>query len=461
MHAEAGRAAAEAEFEADLERLKGLLRIPSISALPEYSGQTAQAAQYLAQELRRIGMTESTVIATNGHPVVRAERQDLPGGPWVTFYGHYDVQPPDPLNLWISAPFDPVVRNGSVYARGASDDKGQLWAVICGVAAVIRAQGRLPVNVRFLVEGEEESAGKSLAVYLSDHRHELHSDVVFIADGEFVAVGMPALHTGLRGMLYLEITVFGADRDLHSGIYGGIAPNPLNSLAWILSGLKDENGHVRVDGFYEQVRQPADEELRRWAELPLEPSLEADIGVVSLEGELGYSTLERRWSRPTMDVHGIWGGFSGHGSKTVIPSQASAKFSFRLVPDQDPHVILESLRRRITELLSPGVRFELEVIDAVPPASFAIDTLAARAAEVALERGFGDRPGIVRTGGSIPVAPLLQQFTGGQMVVTGFGLPDDNLHSPNEKLGLDQFRGGVASTIEFLFAIAAGGVKAD
>ncbi len=373
-----------------------------------------------------------------------------PDRPTLTIYGHYDVQPPDPLEEWTSPPFQPTVRDGFVYARGAADNKGQM---MCGVRAaeLALAAGGPPVNLRFLIEGEEEVSGPSLPEFVRENADRLETDYLFIADGGFTAPGMPNLLTGLRGLLYTEIEAAGARADLHSGIFGGVAPNPLVTLAHVIAALKDRQGRILIPGFYDDVVPPSAEELESWKRLPIDEEEEKrTMGVRALEGEPGYSPVERRWARPTLDVHGFLGGFQGEGSKTVIPARARAKVSMRLVPDQDPEKIFDSLARHLQTLESPGVALGLRKLGAAKPVRTGTDHPGVPAAKEAFRAAFGAEPVLVREGGSIPVTIEFQEALHPHMLVTGFGLPGDGLHSPNERYSLDQYFRGIEMVLHLM-----------
>ena len=426
----------QARAEADLF---DLLSIASVSALPDHREDCRRAARWLADKLGRMGMEVQLAGDDDcGHPVVAAEWMGRPGAPTLTIYGHYDVQPPDPLDQWRSPPFDPTVRDGFVYARGADDNKGQHMASVVAAEHWLAAGGP-PLNLRFLIEGEEEVAGHALADHLRANAGRLATDYVLIADGSFVAPGVPPLITGLRGIVSTEIEVAGPRVDLHSGIFGGIAPNPFNSLAHIVAGLKDRDGVIRINGVYDDVEPPSPEELAAWATLPITDEQRRQAIGTELVGEPGYSPVERMWARPTLDVHGIIGGFTGEGTKTVIPARARAKLSTRLVPRQDPDRVVASLREEIARLATPGTRAELTVLAQAPPVRMPADHPGADAARRAFAAAFGAPPVLVREGGSIPVTVDFQQALGSRLLVTGFGLPGDALHSPNERMSLEQY----------------------
>jgi len=433
------------------EALFELLRIPSISALPEHADDVERARQLVVDRLRRLGFEIELAPG-----VISAEWMGRPGKPVLGIYGHYDVQPPDPLDLWETPPFEPTVRDGYVYARGAVDNKGQLVANLMAVEGAF-AEGGPPVNVRFLIEGEEEIGGRSLPDFVRANAERLPTDYMSLIDGYFVAPGIPSLITALRGLLYVEIEVTGPAVDLHSGMFGGVAPNPFNSLVWMLAGLKDRGGRVLIPGFYDSWRAPTKEEIESWSKLPYgeEARLLATMGARALEGESDFTPIERIWARPTLDVHGIRGGFIGEGQKTVIPSQALAKVSMRLVPDQDPEEILASLRSHLSTLATPGVSFEVRVMSMTRPVLCGVDHPGVAAARRAYAAAFGSEPVLAREGGSVPVSLELQEALGAKMIVSGFGLPDDGMHSPNERFSLDQFHRGIEFTERLMHELAA------
>lgn len=433
-----------------LAELMELLRIPSVSTAPEHVVDVARAARWLADHLSALGF-QSRVEATDRHPIVRADWLGAPGRPTLLCYGHFDVQPPDPLELWTRPPFEPSVVDDTLYARGASDDKGQLFVHIKAVEAILRSAGALPVNIKFLLEGEEEIGSPSLATYVPRHRRALAADAALVSDGSFFAPDLPTITTGLRGMLYTEIAVTGAARDLHSGQYGGAAPNAVGAIAQIVAGLKDRRGRVRVPGFYRRVRPPDPAEREAWARLPFsEAGFLKELGTDTAPGEEGQPILDRLWARPTLDVHGITGGFTGEGMKTVIPSRAVAKVSMRLVPDQRPDLIFRQFARIVRRLAPPGVTVEARHLALAPPVLIPSDAPPVRAAARALEATFGVPPVYTRSGGSIPVVAGFTQTLRVPTVLMGFGLPDDNLHSPNEKFALGNFYRGIEAVIRFL-----------
>lgn len=450
----------DARRETFVRELLEWLAIPSVSVLPEHRGDCNRAAEWIARRMRAAGMQAELVPSglPGAHPLVLGRYDASPGRPTVLFYGHYDVQPPDPLAEWKTPPFTPAIVGQDVVARGASDNKGQIWALICAARAMIAVDGRLPVNLRVLIEGEEESGGRSVAWMVQRYPERLRADTVWMADGPLFSRQIPALYTGTRGMVYAEIAVRGARTDLHSGMYGGVAPNPLVALAHILAQLRPWIGRVDLPGFYDAVRAPSDEEAAQWKSLPFdETAFQEEMGVAAMPGEPGFSALERIWARPTFEIHGIRGGFTGDGAKTVIPASASAKVSMRLVPEQDPRHVAESLRTRVAALCPSGVTAEVSILQADPPVQLPIDHPMLRAGAEALEEAFGREPALARMGRTLPALVAISQGLGIPVVMTGFGLPDDRLHAPNEKFHLPNFQRGILATMAFLRRIGATG----
>lgn len=442
---------AHANQEHAVEELKDFLRIPSISTLPDHAADVRRAAEFLAAELRRIGMENVHLIETEGHPLVYADHLHAEGKPTVLCYGHYDVQPPDPLDEWISPPFEPTERNGNIYARGAVDDKGQLWMEVKALEALLRS-GPLPVNVRVLAEGEEEVGGEGIATYLHEHPETLTSDVALVCDTELFAPDLPTLCVGLRGMIYTEIEARGARTDLHSGMYGGAAPNPFVALAQVIAKLKDEDGRILIPGLLDGIEAPTEDELAAWRSLPFDEEhyRETEVGSSVLTGEPGYSVLERTWARPTLDVHGMPGGFTGAGAKTVIPAKALAKVSLRLVPGMEPQKAFRQLREYVLSIAPKGVSVDVRLIHSGEPVVVGTDNPFVRAATEAMRAVFGKDTVFVRGGGSIPVVGDFARQLKVPTVLMGFGLPDDNLHAPNEKFSIANFHRGTESIIRFL-----------
>jgi acetylornithine deacetylase/succinyl-diaminopimelate desuccinylase-like protein len=436
--------------EEALAGLRDFLRIPSVSTDPARRSDVRRAAEFLAGALRSAGLPTVEVHETAGHPVVYAE--DLRAeGPALLLYGHYDVQPAEPLELWETGAFEPAVRDGELYARGAADDKGQVWSHLWAVGAWLRAAGRLPGRLKILIEGEEEIGSPNLERYVAENRSRLAADAVVISDSPMLERGVPSLCYGLRGMSYQEIFVTGPAGDLHSGSFGGAVANPAGALAAILAGLKDERNRVAIPGFYDRVRPLSEAERRALAGLPFdEAAYRERLGVPELVGEEGFTTLERVWARPTLEINGLLSGYTGEGAKTVLPARAMAKVSMRLVPDQDPDEIARLFERRVRALTPPGVRVEVRAHHGNRPFLAPVDDPAVAAAARALARGFGREPVMIREGGSIPVAVTLAETLAAPVVLMGFGTPDENAHAPNEHLSLENFEGGARAAALFL-----------
>jgi acetylornithine deacetylase/succinyl-diaminopimelate desuccinylase-like protein len=435
-------------FEA---QLKDLLRIPSISAQADHDGDTRRAATFIRDDLAAMGFPDAELIETPRHPLIYAERLDAPGKPTILIYGHYDVQPPEPLEPWTSSPFEPEVRDGNIYARGATDDKGQMFTHLKALEGWLKTSGSLPINVKVLIEGEEEIGGKSLEAFVAAQPEKLACDYVVISDTSQFAPGLPAITYGLKGIAYFELIVRGAKSDLHSGMFGGAVANPLNALATILASLKGPDGRILIEGFYDAVRPLEDWERAEFAKLPFsEAAFQKKLGVTSLEGEAGYTTLERKWARPTCDVHGLYGGYSGEGPKTVLPCMAGAKLSFRLVPGQDPDTVAAQFRAHVAKSCPPGVTYEIKSHHGAPAVLVGVDSPGMRAAARAIEAGFGTPPVFMREGGSIPVVGLFKTHLGVDTLLVGWGQDDDNLHGPNEKFSLADFHRGIKASAHLL-----------
>jgi acetylornithine deacetylase/succinyl-diaminopimelate desuccinylase-like protein len=449
-----------------LEELKALLRIPSVSTLPEHTADTRRAAEFCAAELKRIGMEHVELIETAGHPLVYADWLHAAGRPTVLCYGHYDVQPPDPLDEWISPPFEPAERDGNLYARGAVDDKGQMWMHVKALESLLAVSGErpgsLPINVRVILEGEEEVGGEGIAAFVRAHPERLKADFALVSDTEMFAPELPTLCTGLRGMIYTEIEARGAKTDLHSGMYGGAAPNPFIALAQVIGAMKDKDGTILIPGIYDAVEAPSEDELRAWRSLPFdeEEYRKSEVGSTVLTGEPEYSVMERTWARPSLDVHGMPGGFTGAGAKTVIPAKASAKLSIRLVPGMTAAGTFALLERFVREHAPAGVETTVRLIHAGDPIVIGTDNPYIRAATVALRAVFGKETVFIRSGGSIPIVGDFARHLKLPSVMMGFGLPDDNLHAPNEKFHIANFYRGIESIIRF-FALLGDGNAAD
>ncbi len=436
----------ERESQAEAELME-LLRIPSVSADSKHSADVRHAAEWVAKKFAAMGL-KPEIIATPGHPLVYAETPAVPGKPIALVYGHYDVQPPDPLAEWITPPFEPTVRNGAVFARGATDDKGQMLTHLQSVAAVLAAQGKLPLQVKFLIEGEEEVGSPNLGPFIAANLDKLACDVIVVSDSSQFAPGVPAVTYGLRGIAYYELRLCGPKQDLHSGTFGGGVTNPANVLAKLLASLVDEQGRIRVPGFYDDVVPLSGREREEFARLPFsDAKFAAQLGVNGFSGEVGYATLERRWARPTCDINGLWSGYQGEGAKTVLPAKAGAKFSFRLVPKQDPHQLTENLQQYLEAQLPPGVTMELIDFHGAPGVVFPLESKYLEAAANAIEQGFGKRPVFIREGGSIPIVGTFVRELGAEVLLLGWGLDDDNTHSPNEKFCLADYHRGTRASV--------------
>jgi acetylornithine deacetylase/succinyl-diaminopimelate desuccinylase-like protein len=434
----------ESTKAARLESYMAFLRIPSISALPANADDCRAAADWLAEALGRAGLEHVAVEETGGHPIVYADWLHAGDAPTVLIYGHYDVQPVDPLELWTSPPFEPVVVDGRMLARGSSDDKGQIHAHLMAAAAMVATRGGFPVNVRYVFEGDEESSSEHLEGWLKAQGDRLAADVAVISDSGFFEGNLPAITVSLRGIMYAQIDVVGTAVDLHSGSYGGAVQNPANALAHILANLKGPDGRIRVPGFYDHVAALSDEDRAALERLPFdETAYQAHLAVPALVGEVGYSTLERRAVRPTLDVNGMWSGFQGDGTKTIIPAHAHAKVSCRLVADQDPDAIFEAFRTYVETIAPPGVTTTVEYLGGGMPSQMPVDHPATRAAARALGVTFGQQPVYIREGGSIPVAASFSSVLGLPVVLLGITPPDDNAHAPNEWMDLANYETGI------------------
>lgn len=459
----------EARRQATLEELFDYLRIPSISTDPAYADEVQRCAGFLRDRMESAGL-EARLLQSevDGYPMVYGEWLGAEGRPTLLFYGHYDVQPPDPLEEWRNPPFEPTLeaseRGGQqIVARGATDDKGQSFAHLAAVTAMLEERGSLPVNVKFLVEGEEESGGETIEHFVeaatrsADRRALLDCDAVIVSDSSMYAPGQPSLLYGLKGLLYTELHVQGPNRDLHSGTFGGAVNNPLNVLAELVARLRDQQtGVIQIPGFYDDVRPLEDWEREGFASLDFdESSYRRGLGIDSTFGEQGYSTLERAWARPTCDVNGIWGGYQGAGAKTVIAAKGGAKISMRLVPDQDPRKIFDHLETYVKEIAPPGIQVSLSMLSAADPVIVGVDGPLAEAALGAMEDVWGKRPVKVREGGSIPIVTTFAQVLEVPVLLLGFGLSDDRLHSPNEKFDVDNLFGGIRFTARLLDRVGA------
>ena len=442
---------ARANQQQYLRELQAFLRIPSVSTKPEHADDVKTAASWLAGKMAAAGLENVQVIETNRHPLVYGDWLHADGQPTVLIYGHYDVQPAEPFELWESPPFEPTVKDGFLVARGASDDKGQVFIHVKAVEALLQANGRLPVNVKFIIEGEEESGGESLAAFIPKHKEMLAADVALVSDTAIVNKETPAIVYGLRGMCYTFIDITGPRRDLHSGSFGGGVNNPLNVLGHIIAKLKDENGRILIPGFYDNVRPLSEDERAILAKFPLdETAWQAEMGAPEPWGEPEFTLVERLGARPTLDVHGIIGGYTGPGSKTVLPAKVHAKVSMRLVPDQNPKRIGELLQAYIQEIAPPSVNVTVTIAGTAPASITDYRVPAMKAAVSAYQAAYGKEPVLMREGGSIPVVGEFQTHLGLETVLMGFGLPDDCIHAPNERFYLPNFYRGIETSIHFL-----------
>lgn len=434
-----------------LDELKTFLRIPSVSTLPEHFPDVRRAAEFVADSMRTAGLENVEIIPTAKHPLVYADWLHAPGKPTVLCYGHYDVQPPDPLNEWISPPFEPTVRDGNIYARGSADDKGQMYMHIKAVEALLAVNGTLPVNLKFLIEGEEEVGGESVAKFVPGNPAKLKADVALVSDTELFAEGLPTLCIGLRGLIYTEIEARGPARDLHSGMYGGAAPNAVFGLVELLSKLKDANGVIQIPGMYDDVEPPAPAEKHSWSILPFDEKefLSHEVGSTRLTGEPGYPVFERVWARPTLEVHGIAGGFTGAGAKTVIPARATAKVSMRMVPNQNPEKIIAAYKKFVADNTPAGIETEVRVLSWGPAIMVNPDHPAIGVAAKAFADIMGKETVFIRSGGSIPIVGDFAKHLGIPTILMGFGLPDDGLHSPNEKYKIANYYAGIMTIAHF------------
>lgn len=426
-----------------LEELLALLRIPSVSADSRFASDVKTCAEEVKKRLEEAGAEKVEVCPTAGHPIVYGEKIIDPALPTVLVYGHYDVQPADPLELWNSGPFEPVIKSGNIYARGSADDKGQFYMHVKALEIMTRTN-TLPCNLKFMIEGEEEVGSSNLGIFIKANKEKLKADVVLISDTSMLSLENPSLDTGLRGLSYMEVEVTGPNRDLHSGVYGGAVANPATILCQLIASLHDENNHVTIPGFYDKVQDLSKEDRQALNEAPFdEEEYKKDLGVEELWGEKGYTTIERTGVRPTLEVNGIWGGYTGEGSKTVLPSKASAKISMRLVPNQDWIEISELFKNHMEKIAPKYVKIKVTTHHGGSPYVTPTDHVAFKAASEAVKATFGKLPIPVRGGGSIPIVALFEKELGLKTILMGFGLDSDNLHSPNEKYGLANFYKGI------------------
>jgi acetylornithine deacetylase/succinyl-diaminopimelate desuccinylase-like protein len=433
-----------------IKELTELLAIPSVSTNKENVPDIERCARWVSDHMQNIGVENVQIISTPGHPVVYGDWLHAPGKPTVLLYGHYDVQPAEPLELWTSPPFQATIRGENLYARGAADDKGQVFIHLKSIEAYLKNQGSLPVNLKLLIEGEEEIGSEHLETFVRENKEMLKADLVLISDSSMFAKGVPSICYSLRGLSYMQIDLVGPNRDLHSGSFGGSVHNPIQALAEIIAQLHDRNGKITIPGFYKDVRKLTKKERKSFKKLPWSDKKYAkDLGVKELYGEKGYTTLERLWARPTLECNGIWGGFIGEGAKTVLPAKASAKISMRLVPDQDSEKIAKRFERHIKKIAPKTVKITVRNLHGGEAAITPIDSPGVMAAVDALEKGFGKKPLYQREGGSIPIVVQFKKLLGLDTVLLGFGLPDENAHAPDEFINLDNFFGGIRTSAHF------------
>ncbi|KAA0990673.1 dipeptidase [Dyadobacter aurulentus] len=433
-----------------LSELLDLLRIPSVSADSKFKNDMLTAAEFVRDSIQKAGADRAEIYQTAGHPVVYGEKIIDPKLPTVLIYGHYDVQPADPYELWNSPPFEPVIKNERIYARGACDDKGQFYMHIKALEMMVET-GNLACNVKIMIEGEEEIGSSNLGTFVKEHREMLRCDTILISDTSIIANDVPSIETGLRGLTYVEVEVTGANRDLHSGVYGGGVANPINVLCEMIASLKDENGHITIPGFYEKVEELTSEQRKALNAAPFDlDEYKKDLQIDDIHGEAGYSTIERTSVRPTLDVNGIWGGYIGEGAKTVLPSKANAKISMRLVPHQTDDEILELFTKHFESIAPASVKVKVTPHHGGLPYVTPTDSIEYKAAELAMEEAFGKKPIPTRGGGSIPIVALFEQELGCKSILMGFGLDIDALHSPNESYGLFNYYKGI-ETIPLFF----------
>ena len=441
--------------EQHLEELKAFLRIPSVSSLSEHKDDVRKGAEWLKTSMQEAGLENAEIFETDGHPVVYADWLHAEGKPTVLVYGHYDVQPVDPLNLWETPPFDPHVRDNKLYARGASDDKGQTFMHVKAVEALLKLNGELPVNIKFIVEGEEEIGSPNLPKYVEQNLEQLKADLIVISDTGMQGPGRPAVCYGLRGLAGIQIDVKGPKGDLHSGLYGGAVQNPLHAIVEILQSFRDKEGVIQVEGFYDDVLEVSDKERAEFAALEFDLEQEKkDLGITEDFGEKGYSFIERTWIRPTLEINGITGGFSGEGIKTVLPAEASSKITCRLVPNQDPDDIVAKLRAHVEAHKPAGVTVNISEFDKGQPFLTPYDHPAIQAAGRSYERVYNVKTAFTRMGGSVPIVAVFDQVMGLPVVLMGFGLSSENFHAPNEHFHLENFDKGLRVISDYLFEAA-------
>lgn len=446
----------ESSRDAHLTELREFLRIPSVSAKSEHKPDIEKAARWVSDHLRSAGFKKVEIVSTNLHPLVYAESLEAPGKPTILFYGHYDVQPPEPLDLWTSPAFEPTVRDGNLFGRGTADDKGQVHIHLKALESIQKVNGKLPINVKVLVEGEEEVGSVSLWDYVQNNKEKLRADALVVSDTSMLAKGVPSITYGLRGLNYYQIELTGPVRDLHSGVYGGAVPNPLTILSEAIAKLHDKNFRVAVPGFYDKVAKVSAAERKSLNALPWKKkAFEEAVGAPGYAGETGFTIIERLWTRPTLEVNGMWGGYQGEGAKTVIPSKAYAKLSTRLVPNQDPQKIAKQVEQHIRKLLPKTVTCKFELLSTGKPWVAPFQAPIFKTAQGALEKGFGKKAVFIREGGSIPFVTQMYDTFKVPCVLIGFGLPDENAHAPDEHIALENYFGGIKSIAHFYTDLAA------
>jgi len=446
----------EGNRDKHLEELCDFLRIPSVSAKSEHKPDIERAAKWVADSLRAAGFRKIEIVPTNLHPLVYAESLEAPGKPTILFYGHYDVQPPEPLELWTTPAFEPTARNGNLYGRGTADDKGQVHIHLKALESIQKLNGSLPINVKVLIEGEEEVGSVSLWDFVQKNKEKLKADALVVSDTSMLAKGVPSITYGLRGLNYYQIELTGPVRDLHSGVYGGAVPNPLTILSELFAKLHDKNFRVTVPGFYDKVAAVSKAERKALNSLPWKKKAFAEaVGAPGYAGEKGFTTVERLWIRPTLELNGVWGGYQGEGAKTVIPSKAYAKFSTRLVPNQDPEKIATLVEKHVRKLLPKTVRCKFEVLSKGKPWVAPFHAPIFKTAQTALEKGFGKKAVFIREGGSIPFVTQMYDTFKVPCVLIGFGLPDENAHAPDEHIALENYFGGIKAIANFYTGLAA------
>ena len=433
-----------------LSELKELLAIPSVSSQTERKPEMLRAAEWLTKHMANMGLQNIQIMPTEGHPVVYADWLNAPGKPTILIYGHYDVQPEDPIDLWKSPPFEATERDGNLYARGAADDKGQIFIHLKAIEAFLKLRGTLPLNIKIIFEGEEEIGSEHLGSFVSQHKDLLKADVILISDSGMFAKGVPSVTYALRGLAYMEVEVTGPNGDLHSGSFGGSVHNPIQALTEMIASLHDKNGKITIKGMYDDVRKLTKAERAAFKKLPWnDKKYMHSLGLKQLYGEKGFSTLERLWARPTLECNGIWGGYTGEGAKTVLPSKAFAKISMRLVPDQSSQKIAKLFERHLKKNTPKTIEVKVRHLHRGEPAITPVDSVGVKTAVSALEKGFSKKPLYQREGGSIPIVVEFKKLLGIDSVLLGFGLPDENAHAPNEFINLDNFFGGIKTVVHY------------